>query len=65
MNTHILQGSVPENDDSSVVVVNFTITDGDQVSSAAELGDVTLVGQDGQFFTAEITGSVSGRILTK
>lgn len=56
---------MPENDDSSVVVVNFTITDGDQVSSAAELGDVTLVGQDGQFFTAEITGSVSGRILTK
>ena len=32
---------------------------------ASELGDIQLIGADSEFFIAELTGTTSGRILTK
>ena len=54
-----------ENFAPGVIVVYFTITDGDRSITASELGDIQLIGSDGEFFTAEITSSTSGRIMTK
>ena len=54
-----------ENKATGEVVVTFSITDGDPIAAASELGDVQLIGVDGESFTAEITGTTTGRILTR
>jgi len=56
---------VDENSESGQVVLNFSITDGDQAGAAAELRRVIISGNDAQFFEAVITGSMTGSIRTK
>ena len=58
------QGTVDENTASGVVVVSFTMTDGDQFGPASELNRVILSGSDNSFFEAEITGTNTGVIRT-
>ena len=54
-----------ENEDPEDVVVSFSITDGDRSILASQIGEVQLIGVDSNFFTAEITGTTTGKILTK
>lgn len=58
------RGSVDENSAPGVVVVSFTMTDGDQFGPAAELNRVILSGSDDGLFEAEITGTNTGVIRT-
>ena len=46
-------------------MVTFSMTDGDRIAMASELGSVQLIGTDADFFTAKITGTTSGEIITK
>ncbi len=58
-------GLVNEDEPAGFDVVSFTVTDGDQVGPAAEIGRIILSGNDDEFFEAEITGPNSGMISTK
>lgn len=58
-------GRVDENDPAPVTVVQFTVTDEDQVGPASEISSLTLQGSDAQFFEAVQTGPNSGEIRTK
>ena len=54
-----------ENVEAGDVVVSFSITDGDRSIKASQIGAVQLIGEDGDFFTTNITGATTGQILTK
>lgn len=57
-------GIVDENTTAGFEIINFTVTDGDLVGPAAEIGRIILTGNDAQFFEHEITGATSGVIRT-
>ena len=58
-------GVVDEDTPAGFDAVSFTVTDGDQVGPAAEIGRIILSGVDAELFETEITGPNSGTISTK
>ncbi len=58
-------GTVNESTAVGFSVVEFTVTDGDLVGPAAEIGRIIMTGNDAQFFEAEKTGARSGVIRTR
>lgn len=55
--------TLAEDSTSGTFVLQFTVSDPD-IGTASEIGRVTLLGVDAQFFTARRTGPNSGEIRT-
>ena len=56
--------SLRENSAAGTVVLDFTVTDGDE-GPASEIGTATIFGADAAFFTVMVTGPNSGQIRSK
>ena len=57
-------GSVEENAATNFTVVSFTVSDGDLIGPASQIGMAQLIGTDAALFNVFVTGPNSGVIVT-
>ena len=57
-------GSVEENAATNFTVVSFTVSDGDLIGPASQIGAAQLIGTDAALFNVFVTGPNSGVIVT-